>query len=222
MVNRFGRPKKRRLSKPDNDLPGYVNAAVSLNRYQVVALKPSQTPHTLSKYQTAPYVRYPPSVIYPLPHMHKCHDRDNDLDTHYTLKAHRASSLLDLPFCRYDVMWQRIMWPCTTHWPVVTPGGFRRTIIRSKFFFCVNSARLDRCGKPAQVCLNAALDGLTTSVFDELRSPAWWNQQIQITWTFLNLHKTGTRCKYWRKYNWHQKYFHAMIAIMSRLWLFCL
>ena len=39
MVNRFGRPKKRRLSKPDNDLPGYVNAAVSLNRYQVVALK---------------------------------------------------------------------------------------------------------------------------------------------------------------------------------------
>ena len=42
MVNRFGRPEKRRLSKPDNDLPGYVNAAVSLNRYQVVALIPSQ------------------------------------------------------------------------------------------------------------------------------------------------------------------------------------
>ena len=39
------------------------------------------------------------------------------------------------------------MWPCTTHWPVVTPGGFRRTIIRSNFF-CVNSARLDRIGKP--------------------------------------------------------------------------
>ena len=71
MVNRFGRPKKRQLSKPDNDLPGYVKAAVSLNRYQVVALKPPQTPHTLSKYQPAPYVRYPPSVIYPLPHMHK-------------------------------------------------------------------------------------------------------------------------------------------------------
>ena len=52
------------------------------------------------------------------------------------------------------------MWPCTwpttrdTHWPVVTPGGFRRTLprlpdlklIRSNFF-CVNNARLDRIGK---------------------------------------------------------------------------
>ena len=35
-----------------------------------------------------------------------------------------------------NTMWQRIMWPCTlpttrdTHWPVVTPGGFRRTLPR--------------------------------------------------------------------------------------------
>ena len=59
-----------------------------------------------------------------------------------------------------NTMWQRIMWPCTlpttrdTHWPVVTPGIFRRTLprlpdlklIRSNLF-CLNSARLDRIGK---------------------------------------------------------------------------
>ena len=41
-----------------------------------------QPPHAVSEDQPAPYVRYPPSVIYALPHMHKCHNRDNDLDKH--------------------------------------------------------------------------------------------------------------------------------------------
>ena len=44
-LNRIGKPKKRRLGKPDNGLTRYVNAAVSLHRYQVVALKPPQISH---------------------------------------------------------------------------------------------------------------------------------------------------------------------------------
>ena len=75
-----------------------------------------------------------------------------------------------------NTMWQRIMWPCTlpttrdTHWPVVTPGGFCRTLprlpdlklIRSNFF-CLNSARLDRIGKSDTVPYPTWLSGISLS-----------------------------------------------------------
>ena len=151
--SRFGWPllglyeRWRRSTRKSN-----ISAGSTTRRRTPYSGVECQPPHAVSEDQPAPYVRYPPSVIYM--RCRTCTNVTTVTTTWTNIKSSSniitggGSAILSIPCDRESCDHAR------DQQRVVTPGGFRRTrpplpdlkFIRSILSY-VNTARLNRIGK---------------------------------------------------------------------------